>query len=121
MFWKKQTELPVEATANESSVDRFIETMSYLELKALSDKLAALMAEQFKQARDEFQRDFLDKLAAFDLTIDDLKPKKKKRIAAVKFRDPDNPENTWSGLGKPKKWLQDKLDQGQVLDEFAIQ
>lgn len=120
MFWKKKIELPAAVVVSPQPV-LSVESMPYLELKALRDKVAEIMTRQFKQAREDFQRDFLDKLEAFDLTLDDLKPKKKKRTLAVKFRDPENPANTWSGLGKPKKWLQEKLEQGMTLEQYAVE
>lgn len=45
----------------------------------------------------------------------------KKRRDAVKFRDPDNPGNTWSGRGRLPKWLQEKIDQGGTKDQFQVQ
>jgi DNA-binding protein H-NS len=45
----------------------------------------------------------------------------KKRRDAVKYRDPDNPDNTWSGRGRLPKWLQEKIDQGGTKDQFQVQ
>jgi DNA-binding protein H-NS len=62
--------------------------------------------------------------AALGVEIDELfaeKKERKKRSVAVKYRDPDNPDNTWSGVGKPKKWLQEKLDAGANKEAFAIE
>ena len=45
----------------------------------------------------------------------------KKRAAAVaKYIDPANPKNTWSGRGRPSKWLQAYLDSGKKLEDFLI-
>jgi len=35
--------------------------------------------------------------------------------APVRYRDPQNPENTWSGRGKPRKWLQELIDAGNKV------
>ena len=45
---------------------------------------------------------------------------RKKREAKIKYRNPDNTSETWTGIGKPKKWLQQKLDAGASLDDFAV-
>ena len=37
-----------------------------------------------------------------------------------KYRDPHNPQNTWAGRGKRPKWLQRKLDDGALLEDFSI-
>ena len=48
------------------------------------------------------------------------KKDRKKRSVAIKYRDPANPENTWTGLGKPKKWLQEKIDAGEDKENYRI-
>lgn len=45
---------------------------------------------------------------------------KKRTVAAAKYVDPADPKNTWSGRGKPSRWLQAYLNQGQKLEEFLI-
>lgn len=39
----------------------------------------------------------------------------------AKYRDPDNPFHTWTGIGKRPKWLRAYLDQGRHLDEFLVE
>jgi len=95
------------------------------ELKAFHEKVGAILAKRTAQAREDFRQDFLQKLELFGMSVEDFheKPKRKevkKREFAIKYRDPDNPANVWTGIGKPKKWLQEKLDQGHSLDEFLI-
>lgn len=40
--------------------------------------------------------------------------------APVKYRDPANTENTWSGRGQPARWLQAYLKQGKKLESFKV-
>jgi DNA-binding protein H-NS len=40
--------------------------------------------------------------------------------AVQKYRNPDNPAETWSGRGRPPKWVQAALDKGQPLSALAI-
>ena len=44
------------------------------------------------------------------------KPAKDK--LAVKYRDPKNPNNVWSGRGRKASWLQKALDGGAKIEEF---
>lgn len=44
-----------------------------------------------------------------------------KSNADAKYRDPDNPFHTWTGVGKRPNWLRAYLDQGRQLDEFLIE
>lgn len=67
-------------------------------------------------------------LSSAGLTIDDVFPRRgpaskaRKRAGdrAPKYRNPNNPEQTWSGMGKRPRWLADALASGAKLDAFAI-
>jgi len=39
---------------------------------------------------------------------------------AVKYRNPDNPEDTWTGRGRQPKWLVAALKKGAKIDDFAV-
>jgi len=41
-------------------------------------------------------------------------PKRAMRIP-VKFRDPDNPANTWTGRGRNPRWMK-----GRPKEQFAV-
>ena len=43
-----------------------------------------------------------------------------RRPAKVKFRDPNNSSNTWTGRGKRPLWLQDALSKGANLGDFLV-
>lgn len=45
---------------------------------------------------------------------------KKRREVPIKYRDPDNPDNTWTGRGKPPKWLQERIQQGAAREQFQV-
>lgn len=38
----------------------------------------------------------------------------------VKYRDPENPKNAWSGRGMKPRWLSALLSQGRSLEEFQV-
>ena len=40
--------------------------------------------------------------------------------AARKYRNPENPNETWAGRGRPPKWVQAALESGQALEDLAI-
>jgi DNA-binding protein H-NS len=40
--------------------------------------------------------------------------------AEIKFRNPADPAQTWTGRGKRPRWLQEALRQGAKLEDFAI-
>lgn len=39
---------------------------------------------------------------------------------APKYRNPENPAETWSGRGKQPRWLQAQTGNGRALDDFLI-
>ena len=39
---------------------------------------------------------------------------------AVKYRSPDNPDETWTGRGRQPKWLVAALKKGAKLDDFTV-
>ena len=54
--------------------------------------------------------------------IPEREPKeRKRREVKVKYRNPDNPDETWSGRGRPPQWMQAKLDENPELtkDNFS--
>ena len=40
--------------------------------------------------------------------------------ARQKYRNPENPSETWAGRGRPPKWVQAALESGQTLEDLAI-
>jgi len=39
---------------------------------------------------------------------------------AVKYRDPANPSNQWTGRGQAPRWLQAYFQAGRTREEFAV-
>ena len=40
---------------------------------------------------------------------------------AAKYRNPDKPQETWSGRGREPKWLAEKIAAGRPRDNFLIE
>ena len=45
----------------------------------------------------------------------------RRRHVEPKYVDPDDPSNTWSGRGRPARWLQKKIAAGARLEDFLIE
>ena len=88
------------------------------ELRTLHREIGALIAQRRHEALEQLK----EQIAVLGFSVDDLAPKKKRGSgsAPVKYRDPDTPDNVWSGRGKHPAWLRDKLEQGHTLEEFLI-
>ncbi len=46
--------------------------------------------------------------------------KKSGRKNPPKFRNPEDPRQTWSGRGRQPAWIKEALESGKALNEFAI-
>ncbi len=62
--------------------------------------------------------------ASIDVTVDisetDKKAVRKTTKVAIKYRDPNNAENTWTGRGVMPKWLRALLEAGRDRSEFEV-
>lgn len=47
-------------------------------------------------------------------------PRKAAKKVAPKYRNPDNPKDTWTGRGKQPRWLAAQTSQGRKLEDFLI-
>lgn len=115
-----------------------LDELSVEELEKLIKQAEAALDKKRKAQLKEAQA-VLEKMAK-DMGVDpadllkaaEKKPRGKKkaaagkkkagvrRPAAVKFRDPNNSDNTWTGRGKRPVWLQQALEKGAKLEDFAI-
>jgi DNA-binding protein H-NS len=48
------------------------------------------------------------------------KEARKQGGSMVKYRNPDNPAQTWTGNGRKPAWLVEALASGKTLEDFAI-
>ena len=82
------------------------ENMSYAELLELGARIARLMVEKKNEARSELRARVADLARAQGMSLEEaLGGKKGKGSVAVKYRDPSNPGNTWTGRGRTPRWM----------------
>ncbi|HEY9131386.1 MAG TPA: H-NS histone family protein [Dyella sp.] len=110
-----------------------------IDLKSLSPaQLQALIANaetQMHEARASHIQDVRKKIDALlanaGLTLADIYPTRgggraakgagKRAIVAPKYRNPENPAETWSGRGRQPLWLSQALKRrGTSIDQFLI-
>ena len=111
--------------------------MSTPELLELRDQIQAALANK----REELQRQIdqlstLDLAGASDIRVGSIGQRArvaaparrvngrahplKGRTVAPKYRDPENPSQTWAGRGQAPRWLTAYEAQGPKRDEFLI-
>jgi DNA-binding protein H-NS len=87
------------------------------ELFELHAEIAAVLAERLTA-----QKTVLDeRLRQLQASGDQVTPSRRPYPAVkAKFRNPDQPSETWSGRGKRPRWLDAKLRSGKPIDDFRI-
>ena len=106
--------------SKKSPVD--LEALDVDELMAITQNAQQLIVEkQHQRLYDAFEK-FEEIAESCNTSIDEIlkagEQLDKKR--SIKYRNPKNSEETWTGRGRKPTWLVNALDQGQSLEDFAI-
>lgn len=106
--------------AKKSPVD--LESLDVDELLAISENAQQLIiAKQHQRLFDAYEK-FEEIAEACNSSIEDIlkagEQLEKKR--SIKYRNPSNEEETWTGRGRKPTWLVNALAEGKELEDFAI-
>jgi DNA-binding protein H-NS len=84
-----------------------LDKMSYAELVEAESQIARLKIEKQNAERAEVRQKLIDIAKQHGFEINELfgKGRKGKGSVAPKYRDPKNPENTWTGRGRMPRWM----------------
>lgn len=100
-----------------------LEKMSLAELTEMERQIGRLKSEKRNSEREEVRQKLmaLAKQHGFDAHELFGKGRKGKGTVAVKYRDPKNPANTWTGRGRMPRWLTAATKGGKVKrEEFRV-
>lgn len=91
------------------------------QLSELVGKVQTEMASREKRKRQELRAELERRVAAEGYKMADIftelggsSPSARRRKLPPKYRNPQNPEQTWTGIGRSPKWVQ------QILEERGI-
>jgi DNA-binding protein H-NS len=104
---------------SDEEIERFI-----IELEVVRKK----RREEKRQALKEHIEDMLKEQG---VSVDEIFPqmgkissqtkaKRKGVDQKAKYRNPDNPAQTWQGTGRKPSWLVEALSSGKTLEDFAV-
>jgi DNA-binding protein H-NS len=84
-----------------------LEKMSYADLSELRTQIDRLMVDKQSSERSALRQKMTDLARDHGLSLDEVlgKGRKGKGSVAPKYRDPKNPENTWTGRGRMPLWM----------------
>jgi len=105
--------------ARASDVDK----MSFAELAAMEKQIEKLKIEKQNTERLELRQKLIDEAKKNGFDIHELfgRGRKGKGTVAVKYRDPKNRANTWTGRGRMPRWMAAATKGGKAKkDDFLI-
>ena len=93
--------------------------LSIDQLTDLVGKAQSEMASRERQRRKDLRSELERRVTAEGYKMGDIFPElgngaaggRQRRKMPVKFRNPQNPEETWTGIGRSPKWVQAILDE----------
>lgn len=97
--------------------------MTLKQMIDMQDRLAAAVEEKRKEDREETKRaveEFAEKRGFSVTDLFGATGRKKGGKVAVKYINPENRSETWTGRGRTPRWLAEKLKKGAKIDQFEI-
>src|SRR5262245_57162068 len=98
-----------------------LEKMSLVELAQMEERIQQLKAEKQEAERAAFRKEIaaLAKQRGIDIRdlLDGRRKAKGKGSVPPKYRDPENPANTWTGRGRMPRWLAAATKGGRAKKE----
>jgi DNA-binding protein H-NS len=102
-----------------------LQSMSIDELWALREEIAVTLVAKMAIEKDmlEDRLTLLNRAGgrATDRKSTETSSRRQYPIVHPKFRNPDEPSQTWTGRGKQPRWLVAKLRSGSEIDDFRIE
>lgn len=101
-----------------------LDKMSMDELKALKADVETAIAGYEKKRREDALREMEEVAKKHGLSVSELiggtGRKTAKAKSPAKYRNPENPDQTWSGRGRQPAWFKSALESGKSPDDMAI-
>lgn len=103
-----------------------VDKLSLKELQDLEIRVKKAIVLAMSREKDEFRAEVHALASKRGITIDEVfgggksgKGGKGGKVA-VKYRNRDNPTETWTGRGRQPKWLAAAIKKGAKIADFAI-
>lgn len=100
-----------------------LDKLSYAELLDLQSRVEAAIVERKSADAREVKQKLQAMAAKSGFSMDELfggKRGGKRGPAMVKYRNPKDPSQTWTGRGRKPNWLVDAVKRGAKIESFAV-
>ncbi len=105
--------------------------LSIPELRAVIAEAESLIAARKDEELQKTYQEFAEKARALGMTVDQIlaigakggrakQASGDKKPVAIRYRNPANPSETWTGRGKQPRWLAACIASGAKLQDFAV-
>lgn len=106
-------------------VKDMIDGYSIKELKEFIGHAGKAIEERKVQELNDARIHVRELAASLDVSLEDLiaeptKTRKQSKKAEVKYRHRSDENLTWTGRGKRPKWLNQEVENGAKLEDFAV-
>lgn len=115
--------LPDELISQKYFNDRTLEELEIMlkETEQLNEKIKESILIKLRQEQEEALNTINSIANKHGIAIENLSSLLgKKPKSDVKYRNPSNADETWTGLGRKPKWLHEALANGHDLESFKI-
>lgn len=99
-----------------------LDKMSLAELKDLRTRVDQAIGERQKSDRVQLRQKMEAMAAEAGLSIDEILSgaKKARGPVAIKYRNPKDVSQTWTGRGRPPRWMAEAMKKGAKKESFLI-
>jgi len=100
-----------------------LENLSIAELRALQDDIKKQLKVREQKDLDEARAKILQIAQSLGKSVKELVgdgARVKTQTVAVKYRNPNDASQQWSGRGRQPKWVKDWVDSGKALDQAKV-
>lgn len=103
-------------------LDIDLDAMSLGDLKKLQSQVNTAIKTYEERQRKTALAELEAKAAEMGFSLSELTGQsgRKAKVNPPKYRNPEDPTQTWSGRGRQPAWIKDALARGEDLDTFLI-
>lgn len=107
--------------AKGNSID--LSKLSIEDMEALAKDIEIEISSRREAERERVLSQMRELAASIGTTPEELfrRAGKVADVVAVKYRNPDNPAQSWSGRGKRPQWVVEALAAGKSLEDLAAE
>jgi DNA-binding protein H-NS len=109
---------PIDTHATQTEVD--LQHLSTGQLEDLVYQARVQLLVLHKARIAELRGKVKALIAEHGIPFDEVFPTAKRRAPPARYENPDDPRETWSGIGRPPLWVRDAKLKGKTMEQLRI-